>query len=178
MYSSTHHVNLHWQGFSTHSLLTSVFQKDLRSGVVGCAAEMAPCSTDWPWTGDFSRPVCIRKIPPTAQGLPWLLQSQSCRQNLILHFSVPDRIPKPKLSCHGASLGLTRLLAWPRVSEGCQCPPSPGMSEKQPGSCLAGSAGVNWGRPLLEASGLSQRERRQRRPATCPGVILLRIPVC
>ena len=70
-------------------------------------------------------------------------RAKSCRQNLILHLAVPNSIPKPKLSCHGASLGLTRLLAWPRVSEGCQCLTSTGISENQHVSCLAGSVGVN-----------------------------------
>lgn len=30
-------------------------------------------------------------------------RAKSCRQNLILHLSMPNRIPQPKLSCHGAS---------------------------------------------------------------------------
>lgn len=33
------------------------------------------CSVDWPWAEDFSLPVCIRKIPPAARDLPWILQS-------------------------------------------------------------------------------------------------------
>ena len=73
-----------------------MFQKDLRSGVVGCVAEMAPCSTDWPWTGDFSRPVCIRKIPPTAQGLPWLLQSQKLLSELDTAPRCAEQDPKAK----------------------------------------------------------------------------------